>query len=174
MTTPHKLAILQESQKRALASAQEIALNATTYFEQAGRILDVNKLTIRYNSEWLAPLTSAELIKLFSHVTLARLTEREDFAHRIKNNIPIRFHELTYPIFQGYDSIAIHADVELGGTDQTFNLLMGRFLQEQLGQDPQIVLTMPLLEGLDGHEKMSKSLNNAIGLTDPADQAYGN
>ena len=108
-----------------------------------------------------------------SKVTLARITEREDFAQRIVNHQTISFHELLYPLMQGYDSVVLHADVELGGTDQTFNLLMGRFLQEHWGQEPQTIMTLPLLEGLDGVQKMSKSLGNAIGLTEPANQAFG-
>ena len=112
-------------------------------------------------------------MSLCSKVTVARITEREDFAQRIASHQTIGFHELLYPLMQGYDSVALHADVELGGTDQTFNLLMGRFLQEQYGQEPQVIMTLPLLEGLDGVNKMSKSLGNAIGLNEPADQAYG-
>lgn len=162
-----------KSKTRPSLTKEEIKRNAQTYFEQIGKILDASKLTVRYNSEWLDKLTAADIIKLCASVTLARLIERDDFSKRLKKDQSISFHELLYPIFQGYDSIAIESDIELGGTDQTFNLLMGRHLQAQYGQEPQLVLTMPLLEGLDGSEKMSKSLNNAIGLTEAAGQAYG-
>jgi tyrosyl-tRNA synthetase len=128
---------------------------------------------VRYNSEWLSKLNMADFIKLAAKVTVARLIEREDFKNRIEQKQPISFHELLYPIFQGYDSVALNADVELGGTDQTVNLLMGRFLQEQFGKEPQVVITVPLLEGLDGVQKMSKSLGNAIGLAEPAAAAFG-
>jgi len=161
------------SKTRPPLTEEQIAHNSATYLEQVGRILDIHKVTIRYNSEWLDKLSGKEWIKLCGQFTLSRLIEREDFAKRIAEQQPIGFHELLYPIMQGYDSVALHADVELGGTDQTFNLLVGRFLQEQFGQEPQVVMTMPLLEGLDGVQKMSKSYGNAIGLTDPADQAYG-
>lgn len=161
------------SKTRPPLSEQQILANTKTYFEQVGKILDPKKLTVRYNSEWLDKLSSKEMLQLCGKVTLSRLIEREDFANRLAEHQPIGFHELFYPIMQGYDSIALHADVELGGTDQTFNLLMGRFLQEHYGQSPQVVITTPLLEGLDGVQKMSKSLGNAIGLAEPADQAYG-
>jgi len=150
-----------------------IAHNMKTYLEQVGKILDTQKITVAYNSEWLSKLTMKDLVELCSKVTLARITEREDFAKRIANHEPVGFHELLYPLMQGYDSVALKADVELGGTDQTFNLLMGRYLQEQYGQEPQVIMTVPLLEGLDGVQKMSKSLGNYIGLTEPAPQAYG-
>ncbi len=162
-----------KSKTRPALSDEEIEQNMKTYFEQVGKILDPKKVTIRYNSEWLSKLSMADLIKLASKVTVARLIEREDFQTRLKDQQPISFHELLYPIFQGYDSVALDADVELGGTDQTFNLLMGRFLQEQFGKEPQVVITMPLLEGLDGVQKMSKSLGNAIGLAEPANEAFG-
>jgi len=144
-----------------------------TYFEQVGKILDPSKITVRYNSQWLSTLNAADIVHLCAQVTLARLTEREDFAQRIASHQPISVHELLYPLLQGYDSVALQADVELGGTDQTFNLLMGRFLQEQYGQPAQVVITTPLLEGLDGVHKMSKSLGNAIGIAEPASQAFG-
>lgn len=162
-----------KSKTRPPLSEQEIKHNTKTYFEQVGKILDVKKLRVHYNSEWLDKLSVADLVQLCAKVTLARLTEREDFAKRIQDQQPISFHELLYPLFQGYDSVALKADIELGGTDQTFNLIMGRHLQEVYGQEPQVVLTTPLLEGLDGGPKMSKSLGNAIGLTEPADQAFG-
>jgi len=152
---------------------EQIKENAKTYLEQVGKILDLSKTTLRYNSEWLQKLSSIEWVKLCGKVTLARIIEREDFANRIEQNQSIGFHELLYPIMQGYDSVELRADVELGGTDQTFNLLMGRYLQEQFGQEPQVIMTVPLLIGLDGVHKMSKSLGNSIGLTEPAQEAYG-
>ncbi len=161
------------SKTRPPLSDEQIAFNAKTYFDQVSKVLDPSRVTVRYNSEWLGKLGSKDWVGLCGKVTVARITEREDFAQRIAQNQPIGFHELLYPLMQGYDSVALQSDVELGGTDQTFNLLMGRFLQEQFGQEPQIVMTMPLLEGLDGVAKMSKSLGNAIGLAEPADQAYG-
>lgn len=161
------------SKLRPPLSEEQIAQNSATYFAQVGKLLDRTKITIRYNSEWLSELTSANWIKLCAQVTLAQLIEREDFAQRLQAHTPIGFHELLYPLLQGYDSVALRADVELGGTDQTFNLLMGRTLQEHYGMSPQIVMTVPLLEGLDGGPKMSKSQNNYIGLTEAPDQAYG-
>jgi tyrosyl-tRNA synthetase len=161
------------SKTRPPLTEENIKHNTKTYFDQVSKILDPKKITVRYNSELLDPLSAKDIVQLCAKVTLARLTEREDFKNRIETNQPIGFHELLYPLFQGYDSVALHADVELGGTDQTFNLLMGRYLQEQYGQSAQVVMTMPLLEGLDGQQKMSKSLGNTIGLTEPADQAFG-
>ncbi len=161
------------SKTRPPLTEEQIAEHTKTYFEQVGKILDPKKLIIRYNSEWLDQLTSREMLQLCGKVTLSRLIEREDFAKRLAEHQTIGFHELFYPLMQGYDSVALRADVELGGTDQTFNLLMGRFLQEHYGQTPQAILTTPLLEGLDGVQKMSKSLGNSVGLTDPADQAFG-
>lgn len=161
------------SKTRPVLTMQEIEHNKKTYFEQAAKILDIKKTTVRYNSEWLSTLHFADLITLCGHVTLARITEREDFQKRIAQHQPIGFHELLYPLMQGYDSVALHADVELGGTDQTFNLLMGRLLQEHYGQEPQVIITMPLLEGLDGTQKMSKSLGNAVTLSESAASAYG-
>lgn len=162
-----------KSKTRPPLTEEQIKTNAKTYLEQVGKILDLSKTTLRYNSEWLGALSSTEWVKLCGQVTLARIIEREDFANRIANKQSVGFHELLYPIMQGYDSVELKADVELGGTDQTFNLLMGRYLQEQYGQEPQVIMTVPLLKGLDGVHKMSKSLGNSIGLTDPADQAYG-
>jgi tyrosyl-tRNA synthetase len=147
--------------------------NLQSYFDQVGKILDPARITIKYNSEWLSTLTTADIVSLLAKVTVARITERDDFEKRIKKNEPIGMHELLYPIFQAYDSVVLEADVELGGTDQTFNVLMGRFLQEHYDQKPQIAITMPLLLGLDGVQKMSKSLGNSIGLNEPANQAYG-
>lgn len=162
-----------KSKTRPPLSKEAIEKNTETYFEQVGRILDPEKVEIRYNSEWLDKLNARDFVTLCSKVTVARLIEREDFANRLKQNQPISFHELLYPLMQGYDSVALKADIELGGTDQTFNLLMGRLLQEQHGQEPQVILTTPLIEGLDGVQKMSKSLGNSIGLTEKADQAFG-
>jgi tyrosyl-tRNA synthetase len=161
------------SKTRPPLTEEEIKRNTQTYFDQVSKILDPKKITVRYNSELLDPLTAKDIVQLCAKVTLARLTEREDFKNRIESNQPIGFHELLYPLFQGYDSVALKADVELGGTDQTFNLLMGRFLQEQYDQPAQVVMTMPILEGLDGQQKMSKSLGNTIGLAESADQAFG-
>lgn len=162
-----------KSKTRPPLTEEEIRRNTQTYFEQVSKILDPKKVIVRYNSQWLDRLTSKEFVRLCAQVTLARLIEREDFAKRIQLQQSIGFHELLYPLLQGYDSVELRADVELGGTDQTFNLLMGRFLQEQYCQEPQVVLTMPLLEGLDGEHKMSKSLGNAIGIAEPAPQAFG-
>jgi tyrosyl-tRNA synthetase len=161
------------SKTRPPLSQEEITHNMKTYFEQVGRILDLKKTIIKYNAEWLGKLSCAELVQLAGKVTVARIIEREDFAQRIRNQEPVGFHELFYPIFQGYDSVELKADVELGGTDQTFNLLMGRFMQEQYGQEPQVIITVPLLEGLDGVQKMSKSLGNAIGLNEDPNNAFG-
>lgn len=161
------------SKTRPPLTEEQIKHNTKTYFDQVSKILDPKKITVRYNSEWLGKLTAIDIIKICGHVTLAQLAEREDFANRIKNNQPIGIHELLYPLLQGYDSVELKADVELGGTDQTFNLIMGRHLQEKYDQAPQAIVTVPLLEGLDGVAKMSKSLGNAVGLAEPADQAYG-
>ncbi|HBL98882.1 TPA: tyrosine--tRNA ligase [Candidatus Dependentiae bacterium] len=161
------------SKTRPPLSEEEIARNAKTYFEQVGRILDPTKITVAYNSEWLDKLSSREWVTLCARVTLARIVERDDFAKRMEANQPIGFHELLYPLMQGYDSVVLKADVELGGSDQTFNLMMGRHLQEQFGLPAQIVFTTPLLEGLDGVAKMSKSLGNYIGLTESPDQVFG-
>ncbi len=163
----------EKSKTRPTLSQQEIEQNMKTYFAQVGKILDPEKTTVRYNSEWLDKLSSSDFLKLCAKVTLAQLTERDDFAKRIRENKPISFHELLYPLMQAYDSVALKADVELGGTDQTFNLLLGRDLQQQFGQEPQVVITMPLLEGLDGVQKMSKSLGNAVGLAEQPSEAFG-
>jgi tyrosyl-tRNA synthetase len=154
-------------------TADAIKHNLQSYFDQVGRVLDPAKITIVYNADWLSKLSCADVVSLLAKVTLARIIERDDFEKRIKNNQAISMHELMYPIFQGYDSVELHADVELGGTDQTFNLLMGRFLQEQFNQKPQIAITMPLLIGLDGVHKMSKSLGNYVGLNESAENAFG-
>ncbi len=163
----------EKSKTRSPLGEKDIATNTATYFEQVSRVLDPKKITIAFNARWLDKLSSEDMVQLCAKTTLARLIEREDFAQRIKNNQSISFHELLYPLFQAYDSVELKADVELGGTDQTFNLLFGRFLQEQYGQEPQVIMTMPILEGLDGVEKMSKTLGNYIGLSEPADEAYG-
>jgi tyrosyl-tRNA synthetase len=145
----------------------EIDLNAETYKQQVFKILDPEKTEIRFNSHWLGALRFEEVIQLCSHYTVARILEREDFSKRYKEGLPISMHELLYPLSQGYDSVALEADVELGGTDQKFNLLVGREIQRDYGQPPQIVMTTPLLVGLDGVEKMSKSKGNYIGITEP-------
>lgn len=161
------------SKTRVPLTIEAININTQTYFKQVSKILDPERITIVYNSSWLSPLSAVDLLQLCAKVTLARIVERDDFAKRIQNNQSIGFHELLYPLFQGYDSVALESDIELGGTDQTFNLLMGRFLQEQYGQKPQAIITTPLLIGLDGVEKMSKSLGNTISLIESAEQAYG-
>ena len=152
---------------------EQIEANAQTYLNQAGMVLDLDKTEVRYNSEWSIALGATGLIQLASRYTLARLLERDDFAKRFKEELPIAMHELLYPLMQGYDSVALKADLELGGSDQRFNLLVGRELQRQYGQEPQCILTMPLLVGLDGVQKMSKSKKNYIGITDPANDMFG-
>src|SRR5262249_40585802 len=147
--------------------------NAATYVEQVRKILDVDRAEIRYNSEWMDRMSPADFVRLCSRYTVARLLERDDFAKRQRENVPISVHELLYPLVQGYDSVALEADVELGGSDQLFNLLVGRDLQRDYGQSPQAVMTHALLVGTDGREKMSKSLGNTIGLTDAPEQMYG-
>lgn len=152
---------------------EQIEANAQTYLNQAGMVLDLDKTEVRSNSEWSNALGATGLIQLASRYTLARLLERDDFAKRFKEELPIAMHELLYPLMQGYDSVALKADLELGGSDQRFNLLVGRELQRQYGQEPQCILTMPLLVGLDGVQKMSKSKKNYIGITDPANDMFG-
>ena len=152
---------------------EQIEANAKTYFAQASLVLDPARTEIRYNSEWCDPLGARGMIELSSRYTVARILEREDFTKRFKAGTPISVHELLYPLMQGYDSVAMRSDVELGGTDQKFNLLVGRELQKQHGQPTQCILTMPLLEGLDGVNKMSKSLGNYIGITEPAEAMFG-
>lgn len=147
---------------------EDVLANARTYAEQVYKVLDKEKTELRFNSEWFGTMGAADMIRLAATHTVARMLERDDFAKRYKAELPIAIHEFLYPLVQGYDSVALQADVELGGTDQRFNLLMGRALQEHHGQPPQIVLTMPLLEGLDGVNKMSKSLGNYIGINEPA------
>lgn len=151
---------------------EQIEENAQTYFKQASLVLDASKTEIRYNSEWCDALGSRGMIQLASRYTVARMMERDDFTKRFKAGTPISVHEFLYPLMQGYDSVALHADLELGGTDQKFNLLVGRELQKDFGQEQQCILTMPLLEGLDGVEKMSKSKNNYIAITEPANTMF--
>jgi tyrosyl-tRNA synthetase len=152
---------------------EAIEANMQTYAAQAGKVLDMERLTLRYNSEWLGRLSFAELIKLLAQTTVAKMLDRNDFADRYASGTPISLHEFLYPVAQAYDSVALHADVELGGSDQLFNLLMGRPYQVHAGQEAQICMTVPLLEGLDGKKKMSKSLGNHIGLTDPPNDMFG-
>lgn len=154
-------------------SREAVIENAKTYQEQVFKILDPAKTKVVFNSEWMGTMSSAELIQLAAKHTVARMLERDDFHKRYKGGQPIAIHEFLYPLIQGYDSVVMKADVELGGTDQKFNLLMGRHLQEVYGQKPQVVLTMPILEGLDGVQKMSKSLNNYIGIADAPDDMFG-
>jgi tyrosyl-tRNA synthetase len=151
---------------------EQIEANAQTYYQQASLVLDPSKTEIRYNSEWSDPLGARGMIELAAKYTLARMLERDDFTKRFKAGSPISVHELLYPLMQGYDSVALKSDLELGGTDQKFNLLVGRALQSEYGQEPQCILTMPLLEGLDGVEKMSKSKNNYIGITEDANTMF--
>lgn len=149
-------------------SKEEVKVNAQSYAKQVFKILDKNKTKVVFNSKWLEPLGASGMLKLSSMHTVARMLERDDFSKRFKSNQPIAIHEFMYPLLQGYDSVALNADIELGGTDQKFNLLMGRELQKQFDQKPQCIITMPLLEGLDGVNKMSKSLDNYIGVDEPA------
>lgn len=154
-------------------SRKDVLANAQTYQDQIFKILDPTKTEVVFNSTWMNAMSSAELIQLAAKNTVARMLERDDFNKRYKSGQPIAIHEFLYPLIQGYDSVAMKADVELGGTDQKFNLLMGRQLQEVFGQKPQVVITMPILEGLDGVQKMSKSLSNYIGIADAADEMFG-
>jgi len=158
---------------RPALTPEEIQANARTYETQVFKILDRGRTRIDFNSRWLGALSSAEMVRLTAHYTVARMLERDDFAKRYKSGQPISIHEFLYPLAQGYDSVAMKADVELGGTDQKFNLLVGRSLQEAYGQEPQVVITTPLLEGTDGVQKMSKSLGNYIGITEEPDSMFG-
>lgn len=162
-----------KSETRKALTREDVAANAESYKEQVFKILDPEKTKVVFNSEWLGKLDSFDMIRLASELTVARMLEREDFKVRFREGSPISIHEFMYPLIQGYDSVALEADVELGGTDQLFNLLMGRDLQRSRGQAPQVVLTLPLLEGLDGVNKMSKSLGNYIGVSEPANDIYG-
>ncbi|HEV3179647.1 MAG TPA: tyrosine--tRNA ligase, partial [Steroidobacteraceae bacterium] len=152
---------------------EEIQANAHTYETQVFRILDRERIRIDFNSRWLSKLTAADIVRLTAHYTVARMLERDDFSKRYREGQPISIHEFLYPLAQGYDSVAMRADVELGGTDQKFNLLVGRTLQEAYGQEPQVVMTTPLLEGTDGVKKMSKSLGNYIGIAEDGDSMFG-
>ncbi|HHF52545.1 MAG TPA: tyrosine--tRNA ligase [Candidatus Aminicenantes bacterium] len=162
-----------QSKTRPPMTREQINKNAETYKQQVFKILDPDKTIIEFNSKWLGKLTSFDIIHLMAKYTVARILERDDFSERLKKNKPICTHEILYPIMQAYDSVALKADVELGGTDQKFNLLVGRDIQREYNQKPQIVLTMPLLEGIDGIEKMSKSLDNYVGITEPPEKIYG-
>jgi tyrosyl-tRNA synthetase len=162
-----------KSETRKALTQEDVLRNAETYKEQVFKILDPEKTKVVFNSTWLAPMTAGDMIQLAAKSTVARMLERDDFGKRYANQMPISIHEFLYPLIQGYDSVALHADVELGGTDQKFNLLVGRELQREWGQRPQSVITMPLLEGLDGINKMSKSLGNYIGISDSADDIFG-
>lgn len=157
---------------RVALSDEQVKANAKTYFEQIFKVLDSEKTTVRFNSEWLSKLTFEEVIKLAATTSVARILERDDFQNRYKNQVPIGIHEFFYPLMQAYDSVEVQADIELGGTDQTFNILMGRTLQHHWGLEKQIAIFMPLLEGLDGTEKMSKSLGNYIGVNEPAEVMF--
>lgn len=161
-----------KSKTRPSLSFEETRKNGETYFKQVAKILDPKKIRIAYNSEWLAKMSFEDVINLTGKYTVARILERDDFNNRFKNNIPIGIHEFLYPLMQGYDSVALHADIEVGGTDQTFNLLVGRELQRDYDQEPQDVMCFPLLVGLDGKEKMSKSLGNYIGVDESPEKMY--
>src|SRR5258705_4146042 len=161
------------SETRKPLTWEEIRANAETYRAQLGKVLDMSRTRVDFNSTWLSKLTFENIIRETAHLTLAQMLQREDFANRYASGRPISLHELLYPLAQGYDSVALRCDVELGGTDQTFNLLVGRDLQRAHGQEPQVALTVPILEGLDGIQKMSKSLGNFVGITDPPAEMYG-
>lgn len=162
-----------KSETRKPLTREEVEENAKTYKEQIFKILDSEKTNIVFNSEWHGKMSGEDMIRLSSRMTVARMLERDDFYERYKNQKPISIHEFLYPLLQGYDSVMLRADVELGGTDQKFNLLVGRDLQREYGQEPQIIITMPILEGTDGIQKMSKSLNNYIGINEPPSEIYG-
>lgn len=162
-----------KSETRKALTRDEVMANAKTYTDQVFKILDESKTEVVFNSEWMERLTITDLIELMSRYTVARMLERDDFSKRYKDGRPIAIHEFLYPLIQGYDSVVLNSDVELGGTDQLFNLLVGRELQRDMGQAPQVVLTMPLLEGTDGVQKMSKSFNNYIGITEPPSDIFG-
>ncbi len=161
------------SKTRPPLSREAIAENARTYTEQVSSILDAKRAEIRFNSEWMDRMSTADLVRLASHQPVARMLERDDFKKRLRSGTSIAIHEFLYPLVQAYDSVALEADVEVGGTDQTFNMLLGREIQRSYGQDPQVVLTLPLLEGTDGEEKMSKSLGNSIGIREAPEEMYG-
>ncbi|MDD3894683.1 MAG: tyrosine--tRNA ligase, partial [Syntrophomonadaceae bacterium] len=162
-----------KSETRRQLTAEQIKINAATYQEQIFKVLDKNQTIIHYNSEWLENMNLADVLNLAGKYTVARMLERDDFSKRYKEGMPIGVHEFMYPLMQGYDSVELRADVEMGGTDQTFNLLVGRNLQREYGQEPQIALTMPILEGTDGIQKMSKSLGNYIGVNEEPNEIFG-
>jgi tyrosyl-tRNA synthetase len=162
-----------KTETRKALTREDVLKNAETYKEQVFKILDPDRTKVVFNSQWLSKMMASDLIALAGKYTVARMLEREDFSKRFSNQLPISIHEFLYPLIQGYDSVALEADIELGGTDQKFNLLVGRELQREWGIKPQVVITMPLLEGLDGVNKMSKSLGNYIGINEPSDEIYG-
>src|SRR5712692_478305 len=162
-----------QSETRPPLSREQIMANAKTYLQQVYKILDKDKTEVRYNSEWLGALSSHDIVNLCAHYRLARMLERDDFRSRLAGNQPIAIHELLYPLLQAYDSVALKADVELGATEQKFNLLVGRDIQREYGQEPQVALTMPILVGIDGERKMSKSLGNYVGITEPPREMFG-
>ena len=162
-----------KAETRKVLTREDVARNAATYREQIFKILDPEKTEVRFNSEWLSGLSIEEMVRIAGQMTVARMLERDDFRRRFEGERPISIHEFLYPLFQGYDSVVLRADVELGGTDQKFNLLVGRDLQRVYGQEPQVVMTTPLLVGLDGVNKMSKSLGNYVGITEPPDAIFG-
>jgi tyrosyl-tRNA synthetase len=161
------------SKTRPVLSMEQIRANAETYCDQAFKILDPEKTTVDYNSRWLSPMTFADVIRLAAKYTVARMIERDDFSKRLAENLPISLHELFYPLAQGYDSVALEADVELGGSDQKFNLMVARDIQREFDQEPEVAVIMPLLVGTDGTQKMSKSLGNYVGVTDAPEEIYG-
>ena len=161
------------SETRPVLSREQVEANAKTYFAQAALVLDRNRIEVRYNSEWLAPMTAADILRLMGKSTLQQVLQREDFAERLKQGAAIGAHEILYPFSQAYDSVAVRADVEIGGTDQLFNLLFGREIQKAYGQEPQDIAVFPLLEGPDGVQRMSKSLGNYIGISEPPEEIYG-
>jgi tyrosyl-tRNA synthetase len=161
------------SETRPVLSPEQVGANAETYFQQVGLVLDRQKIEVRHNSEWLAPMTAADILRLLGKATLQQVLQREDFANRLKEGNAIGAHEILYPFNQAYDSVAIKSDVEIGGTDQLFNLLFGREIQKHYAQEPQDIAVFPLLEGTDGEQKMSKSLGNYIGISEPPEQIYG-
>ena len=162
-----------KSETRKPLTREHVRANAETYQRQVFKVLDPNRTEVRFNSEWMDQMSAADVVRLCAHYTVARMLERDDFAKRYEEERAIGIHEFLYPLVQGYDSVALRADVEVGGTDQRFNMLVGRELQKAYGQRPQVVLTLPLLEGTDGVQKMSKSLGNAIGITDPPEEIFG-
>jgi len=161
------------SETRPMLTPEQVNANAETYFKQVELVLDRKSIEVRHNSEWLAPMTAADILRLMGKATLQQVLQREDFANRLKDGNPIGAHEILYPFNQAYDSVAVKADVEIGGTDQLFNLLFGREIQKHYDQDPQDIAVFPLLEGTDGEQKMSKSLGNYIGINEPPEQIYG-